>query len=507
MIARSFPALVIAAVALSLLLLFGSTDHASAETWKIHYSTTLSCNGDNAGAADDSCVGSPNTPGATADVISVVNVDHLLDGAPNKHSNYASLRTLNTPPEWGIVRGSAVPDGALRARLTTTVTLSILNGPCTTSVPINIPLFDATTNTNNVVDWAGDGDNLLADPDGNGFPAYIDKYPNFLKRITDPDFGIATLPGLLPNMKPVVRLAGHTFATAGAPASKLEFLIFEPGQLAQFKSPYPEKDLGDSYGYINVVQLDNPEPGTASPSPITDFCEPLSTNTTLYGKTQGQGVLGVGPLGPTFDVPAAGRCVTNPANPLCLLTAQTNPAADPAIYKYEAGSQDTHLTGVWGISYRDADGDGIGNSEDGCALNAGTVDGDGDGVEDVCDPVPGTANADIDGDGFQNRQDNCALVANVNQADSDVVPASDGGGADGIGDLCDPHPLDATLQGPYAADLSRDAVCLGADGDTDGWCDELENRVGPGGVLSLAASGASIQAASGLKPGLPGPPS
>jgi hypothetical protein len=441
MIARSFAAIVIVALALGLLLLFGSTERAFGETWKIHYESTLSCNGDDAGDADDdSCVGNPYTPGATADSISVLNVDRTLDGAPTKHSNYANLRTFGTPPEWNIVPSADIDDGALRARLKTTVTLSILNGPCNTGVPIDIPLFDATTNTNNILYWAGDGDNFLADPDGNGFPAYIDQYPRMLQAITDADLGIVSQDGLAPAMKPLVRLAGHTFATAGAPASKLEFLIFAPGSLAQFKWPYPDRDLGDTFGYINVVQLDNPEPGTSTPSPITDFCEPLNTSTVQFGKTQGKGVLEAGPLGPVFDVPDGtgvnpdGRCATDPNNPLCgmgatTIIAQSNPAAGTGIYGGE-----THLTGAWSISYRDADGDGINNNEDGCPLDAGIVDQDGDGVEDVCDPVVGTAILDIDGDGFQNRHDNCPLMVNPNQADSDVSPASDGGGGDGIGD-------------------------------------------------------------------------
>jgi hypothetical protein len=508
MAGRSVVALVLVALALSLSLLFGSSEQASAETWKVHYNTSLSCGGDDANGTlpgdvdDDSCVTPANQPGKTADVSSQVNVDHLLDGAPNKHSNYATLRTLNTPAEWIMTRSSAIPDGSLRARLTTTVTLAILNGPCTTSVPINIPLFDATTNTNNTVDWAGDGDNLLADPDGNGFPAYIDKYPNFLKRITDPDFGIAAQAGLMPAMKPAVRLAGHTFAQAGAPASKLEFLIFDPGALGQFKSPYPDRDLGDTYGYINVVQLDNPEPGSATPSPISDFCEPLATNTMLYGTTQGQGVLAAGPLGPVFDVPNASSCASNPANPLCGAVAQRNPADNTGIW-----GGDTHLTGVWATSGRDFDGDGINNNEDGCPLLIGTLDTDGDGVEDVCDPNDPVSTLDIDSDGFQNRQDNCPLLANPSQADSDVFPASDGGGGDGMGDACDPNDLDATTEGAFAADFLRDALCLGTDTDLDGWCDDTESKLGPDATAIGDPTDANqFPEYRALSPALAGPP-
>ena len=71
----------------------------------------------------------------------------------------------------------------------------------------------------------------------------------------------------------------------------------------------------------------------------------------------------------------------------------------------------------------DADGDGIDNVDDNCAImpnpDQGDLDGDMEG--DICD-------GDVDGDGFQNRGDNCPVVPNVDQKDSDQ---------DGQGDACD----------------------------------------------------------------------
>ncbi len=101
----------------------------------------------------------------------------------------------------------------------------------------------------------------------------------------------------------------------------------------------------------------------------------------------------------------------------------------------------------------DMDHDGIANGSDNCVgvfnpirpLNNGVqADGDGDGLGDACDPCPLNANTttctavdpnDRDGDGVPTAIDNCPLVANpAPQADTD---------GDGKGDACDPCPNDA----------------------------------------------------------------
>lgn len=97
----------------------------------------------------------------------------------------------------------------------------------------------------------------------------------------------------------------------------------------------------------------------------------------------------------------------------------------------------------------DNDGDGILNGDDSCAdifnpkrpLDEGVQsDVDADGVGDVCDPCPLNPNTtdcqtfdpnDGDGDGTANLQDNCPDLANEDQADADQ---------DGRGDVCDPCP-------------------------------------------------------------------
>ncbi|MDF4203986.1 thrombospondin type 3 repeat-containing protein [Maribacter sp. SA7] len=71
----------------------------------------------------------------------------------------------------------------------------------------------------------------------------------------------------------------------------------------------------------------------------------------------------------------------------------------------------------------DDDNDGILDVDDNCPLtaNADQLDTDNDGEGDVCD-------TDDDNDGILDVDDNCPLIANPNQEDDDL---------DGIGDLCD----------------------------------------------------------------------
>ncbi|PWB72757.1 hypothetical protein C3F09_06125, partial [candidate division GN15 bacterium] len=151
----------------------------------------------------------------------------------------------------------------------------------------------------------------------------------------------------------------------------------------------------------------------------------------------------------------------------------------------------------------DFDGDGIPNVSDNCPLtaNPGQSDGDADGVGDACDNCLTTANhdqRDVDGDGIGDRCDNCVAVANPAQTDSDGDGRGNGcdncsalanaaqtdSDNDLIGDGCDncpsttnPDQRDADGDGrgdlcdncPAAANASQ------TDSDSDGRGDECDN--------------------------------
>lgn len=108
------------------------------------------------------------------------------------------------------------------------------------------------------------------------------------------------------------------------------------------------------------------------------------------------------------------------------------------------------------LSATDSDGDGLDDSADNCQFvfnpirpvdNGVQADFDYDGVGDLCDPCPMDANTDRctpfnpndrDNDGVPNNNDNCASNYNPSQDDND---------ADGTGNACDPCPDSANPDG------------------------------------------------------------
>jgi hypothetical protein len=256
MSARSSTCVSVLALALAVLLLFFAGD-AQAISWKISYTTTLS----------------DTAAGANADVVHNLNV-----AAP--HALFTRLDATSAPSEWYTATDAALPDGAAVGEVVATTTMAIL-GSCQTTLVTAIPLYDATTAETNTADWAGDGSNLTTDPDGNGLPLGLEKYPSFLNAI----FG---------GLKPRSRAYGYVTPMFGTPPVQVNFVVFNPGEFVGSGSswpgfPKPEQEMGDALGYMNFAILNNPVLGQATPAVSPGGVRPREHRDHGLGRTKGEG--------------------------------------------------------------------------------------------------------------------------------------------------------------------------------------------------------------------------
>ncbi len=158
-----------------------------------------------------------------------------------------------------------------------------------------------------------------------------------------------------------------------------------------------------------------------------------------------------------LDLAATGSDVTfaeasqNAAYPMFFCgVPELEPTCTPARTREIDTVKSTLYRGIAEMSV-DSDGDGIPDHEDNCPMMFNPVrpqdvsgkqsDADGDGIGDICDihplcsandtSCPSIPRNDFDGDGIINSNDNCIYVANPDQADRD---------GDEKGDACDECP-------------------------------------------------------------------
>ncbi len=219
--------------------------------------------------------------------------------------------------------------------------------------------------------------------------------------------------------------------------------------------------------------LQDPTQAGSAEDPISDFCAPLWTESTLQGTAGGA-------------------------------TFRGNPG--DGTYNFVS----------WVLAAPDYDGDGIENGLDPCfdkpnasgwdpraTLIAGQHgDEDADGLPNDCDPNPAVASLkvsangvglDEDGDGWQNRGDNCPLVPNPEQTDTD---------SDGIGDACDPH--EGTRDGEGLPICEVTTVTIGSGGptpaDPQGMAPCDLNATIPSGATATPAPTPTVNPSTGVRP-------
>lgn len=326
--------------------------------------------------------------------------------------------------------GADLPIGAIVGLVDSQATLGLVNGSCSTVLPVPITMMNASIDTSDTIDTDGPPDNLLLplaeDANNNKLPDVADRYPLYLNTIFEKGDGTP--------LEPRFRYVGVQ-DVAGLIVI-LNLVGFDAGELRKVPGG---GGAVSRLGTPVVTVLQNPTQATSN-SAISDFCAKLQTNVNLLGVSNDNDCTAAAPAaGCTLSVSTSlglrdifkgvdgGSSHTTPNEAgFTRLTAPASPGTTSSVQMY--GSQ------------RDFDGDGIENSLDACHSTWSDLDGvpdgdpsdnwdpravtnfltdkDGDGLDVSCDPndsiigPPPGLNTDQDGDAYLNRLDNCALVAN-----------------------------------------------------------------------------------------------
>jgi len=461
------------------------------------------------------------SPGASSDIRSRFcvgwNDDCSVRDNPVVDSNFGGIVAF-TPNEWGLPKGDTIPIGAIAGRLESEATLGLLNNFCGNRIQVAFTMLNASINLGDQISPKPEGETdvmepLAMDTNNNGIPDGADQYPSFLAEFFD-------------NLQPRARLFGITHIQGSWVT--LNFVFFENTGVT-IEVGQTVLTFDPALGYPSITILQDPT-AQAAPGAITDFCAPLfSQNLTLgvtlnnpcSAKLAGEANCPTGepgaptvkekgyplfPCDPRNTVDEDGDGKVNDGCPQVGPTAETGaqcdndisddpedssandgcpPVGDQSegarlagacstedeggcIYRTNPTSAATVNFTTLVASQRDADGDGIENSLDVCALipNADwkprevdpVNDPDNDGLPSACDPKPnetgagspvgcksGYTGADEDQDCFANRADNCPVDKSLDdptklpEPDTNKPKAPDED-SDGIGDVCDPNP-------------------------------------------------------------------
>jgi hypothetical protein len=437
--------------------------------------------------------GCPMIGGVEPEVNECLNaVDDDADGMVNDGCPEPAL----TSPPVGAVAGKIV---------TSPTTLGLINTPCNTPLSVTLGLYNSTTQNALWNEW-GMGDphpygalgSFRDDGNGNFLPRHVERYPEFLNQMFDPDRvgdingdgdhfdtsaeGVAENPGASPldwygtvePLRPIARYSASTVVSSQA--LLLQVVVFAPGAFAAYKPPHPLSDLASpTLGYPAVVVIQAPTENPI-PEPITDTCSPSSLKVILWGVTRDNPCTGgTCPTSDDFCINGefGGQCpLVDPPVGSCLAPSTHEGNCVRYANPSTAGTQ---YFGVFQQSTRDLDGDGHENGIDTCPANTNwenprsSSGADGDMIDSACDPNAfvneHSGNIDQDnhpnGAAWFNAGDNCPLVSNPDNKESErdqphsVAAPRGGSRLDAMGDACEPAE---TACGAAAVDDDGDGL-------------------------------------------------
>ncbi len=461
-----------------------------------------------------------SSPGAVTDIHGGFcigwNQDCSVKDSVVTDSNFGGVVGFGDPV---FVGPDTPPKGTIVGRLTSQATLGLLSNPCSTVIGVAFTLMMASIDITDTIAPLPVGESDVMEPmaldaDGNGLSDGVDKYPLFLNEAFD-------------DKQPIQRLFGISFIQGSW--ISLNFLFFNPGETFEFSNQ--DLTLDASLGVPSVTVLQDPTV-PAAPSPVSDFCAPLLADNITLGQTIDNPCTPVGAEGaacpdtkifenrgyPLFPCETGGKHdddgdgKINDGCPQVGATAETGAECDNdvsddledsdvndgcpqsgdqseaerapgacsgndeggCIFRRNPATAGTFTGTILTVSQRDADGDGIENSLDVCALTPNPEwdprsipdvdDPDFDGIPNACDPFPneqsgqsaltcpaGITGPDEDGDCFSNRADNCPFHSQLEFPDQNPgpnnLPDLNDEDSDGLGDICDPDPNDPDAQG------------------------------------------------------------
>jgi hypothetical protein len=315
---------------------------------------------------------------AELDLISGTNAanselrNRLVEVAPDRlHRADGIINFID--PDFTVASGGSVTDGAIRAALTSNVTVAIDPNPgaptattkvCNTVIPVSYTLWDSSTNPADTIESGAGFANLRGDTAvANSLADGVDKYPSFLKRLpglsartnNDGDFATDEDPidsvdndgdqlvdeDPYDHVTPLARMFG--WANYQGANHVVNVLVYSTSALTQIPA---------AKGYSVWIIFDDPAVPSANGN-ITAFCSHQDHRLFQYAVSLDNSATG-GNEGGT-------KLLTN----------------DSAAVTERFSTQVT--------TQPDLDGDGIENQLDGCPF---TADNDHDGTADQSDASP-----------------------------------------------------------------------------------------------------------------------